>query len=115
MGFGDFTEVHKMFTFEELRLFLGFAVGVALSTVGFYAFTRLKGLPRKPLHPGSAVGGIIFGAGWALTGACPAVVWVQLGEGRMAALATLAGTVTGYLLYPRIHRRFFNFDTGSCV
>ena len=114
MGFSDFAEAHYMFTLTSLRLFLAFAGGVGLIGVALFAFYRFKHMPAKPLHKGSAVGGVLFGAGWAITGACPSVVLIQLGEGQLAALATLVGVVIGTWLYPRIHRRFFGWDMGAC-
>lgn len=114
MGFADFVEVHRMFVFDDLRLFLAFAVGVALSMAGFLLFSKLSKMPPRPLHPGTVIGGVLFGIGWAVTGACPAIVLVQLGEGQVAALATLVGLGVGVLVYPPIHRRYFRWDVGSC-
>ena len=71
IGFGDFAEVHKMFVFEDLRLFLTFAGGVAVSMIGFITLAKLSQIPRRRFNPGSVVGGVLFGAGWAVTGACP--------------------------------------------
>ncbi|GAC1376556.1 MAG: hypothetical protein NVS3B25_25650 [Hymenobacter sp.] len=52
---------------------------------------------KKYTH-GSWIGGLIFGLGWALTGACPGPLFAQLGSGVGAAavliLAALAGTWT---------------------
>ena len=59
-------------------------------------------------------GGVLFGIGWALCGACPSVPWVQLGEGKLASLATLAGVFAGTILYRTVHARFFRWDRGSC-
>jgi len=115
MGFADFSEVHKMFLFEDLRLFLGFAVGVSISMVAFVGLRQLAATPPRPLHPGSILGGIIFGAGWAVTGACPSIVLVQIGEGQLAAVATLVGAIAGTLVYPLVHRRFFRWNMGSCA
>jgi len=115
MGFADFTEVHKMFLFEDLRLFFGFAVGVTISMVAFVGLRQLTKAPPRPLHPGSILGGIIFGAGWAITGACPSIVLVQLGEGQLAAIATLVGAIVGTVVYPLVHRRLFRWDMGSCA
>jgi uncharacterized membrane protein YedE/YeeE len=113
-GFSDFGELHKMFVFSDLRLFLTFAVGVALSMGGFLALTKLKRMPKRPFHPGTVVGGVLFGVGWATTGACPSLVMVQIGEGRYVGAATLAGILVGVLAYAPLHRRFFRWDMGTC-
>jgi uncharacterized membrane protein YedE/YeeE len=113
IGFSDFGEVHRMFTFRDFRLLLTFAFAVALTMVG----TRLLARRREahgPVHAGTIGGGVLFGIGWALTGACPSIAWVQLGEGKVLAALTLAGMLAGTWLYPAVHRRFFRWDSGSC-
>ena len=114
IGFADYNEVHKMFTFTELNLFLTFCGGVGISSLGYWSLRRLRNIPVKALHPGSIVGGIIFGLGWAITGACPSVALIMIGGGQIAAVATLVGVLIGTWLYPRIHRRFFGWDNGAC-
>jgi len=39
---------------------------------------------------------------------------VQLGEGQLAALVTVAGILVGTAIYRLIHARFFRWDRGSC-
>lgn len=115
IGFGDFAEVHNMFVFADLRLLLAFAGGVALSMAGFLALARSSELPARPFHPGTVVGGALFGVGWAITGACPSIVLVQIGAGQLAALATLVGVAIGTMAYAPVHRRYFGWDMGSCA
>jgi len=118
IGFSSWDEVHAMFTFSDLRMFLAFCVAVAVLAVAWPALERLGlgGTPsRRPLHPGSIAGGILFGVGWALTGACPSVGVVQLGEGQLAAGWTLLGVFAGNWLYSIVHRRYFRWDTGNCT
>ena len=103
-----------MFLFADLRLFLAFALGTSIAMVAFVGLKQLTKTPPRPLHPGSVIGGIIFGTGWAITGACPSIVLVQIGEGQLAAFATLAGAVVGTIIYPPIHRKLFSWDMGSC-
>lgn len=114
MGFSSYDEVHKMFVFSDLRLFLTFVGGVSLSMAALFLMRRLGPMPPRPLHPGVAIGGVLFGIGWAVTGACPGVVLVQLGEGQLPAAITFIGVLCGAWLYPRLHARFFRWDTGTC-
>ncbi len=114
LGFGDYGEVHRMFTFADLRLSLAFLGAVALLAVGLRLGARGRPLPRKPLHPGSVPGGMLFGAGWALSGACPAIPLVQLGEGQVTAAVTLLGIVFGVSAWALLNRRL-QWDTGSCA
>jgi hypothetical protein len=114
IGFADYGELHRMFVFDDLRMFLVFAGAVGLSLLGFLLYDRRLFSPTRRVHPGTVPGGILFGLGWALCGACPAVPLVQLGHGRLPALATLAGVVIGTLLYRWVHARLFRWDSGSC-
>lgn len=114
IGFTEFGQVQSMFRFDDLRLTLTFATGVAIVALGL-RMPRFRGRYRyRRIHPGSIAGGLCFGAGWALSGACPSIAWVQLGEGRLPALLTILGVVAGTWLYPKIHGRFFGWPTESC-
>ena len=114
IGFTNFAEVHKMFLFADLRLLFTFAGAVVFALVFFRYF--VEGMPPKGkrMHPGIIPGGLLFGAGWAVTGSCPSIALVQLGEGQLAAVFTLFGIVFGVWSYRRVHQRFFNWDRGSC-
>lgn len=114
VGFSDFAEVHKLFTLKDLRLLLIFAGAVAFAMVAFVLFARGEKFQKKPLHKGTIVGGMLFGTGWAITGACPSMALVQLGQGYLPAVFTAFGILFGAWLYPHIHARFFGWDTGAC-
>jgi uncharacterized membrane protein YedE/YeeE len=114
MGFTDFGEVHKMFTLQDFRLLLTFCGGVALSTVGFLVLARGKALSRRAFHKGTIPGGILFGAGWALTGACPTGALVQVGEGKVLAGITVLGIFFGAWVYPLLHRSLFRWPLQAC-
>lgn len=105
IGFGDFGEVHRMFTLEELRLVGTFAAGVALTGFGMALYPRRRELPQRLLHRGTVVGALLFGAGWALCGACPSIALVQLGEGRLYGLVTLAGVLLGTAAGGRLQQK----------
>ncbi len=113
-GFSSWGEVHRMFVFEDLRLTLTFACAVMISFLAFRLFARNQALPARRIHPGSIPGGVLLGVGWAVCGACPAIVWVQLGEGQLTALVPAAGIVLGIWIYPLVHARFFRWQSVSC-
>ena len=114
IGFGDYSEVHKLFTLIDLRLLFTFAFAVVIAMLGFQLLARGKSLPQKKIHPGTAIGGVLFGTGWAITGACPSIALVQLGMGYIPAVATGVGIFAGAYLYKKVHARFFRWDAGSC-
>lgn len=95
IGFGSYDEVHHMFLLEDPRLLLTFACGVILTGIGFAFMRRSRPLPRSSFRTRMLPGAALFGAGWAICGACPGITLVQLGEGKLLAAITLAGLVLG--------------------
>lgn len=114
VGFSDYGEIHRMFTFTEWRLLLAFAGAVLLAGIGFRLHCPPGSMPARPLRSGTVVGGLLFGLGWALCGGCPGAVLVMVGEGKLAALLTLAGIVVGARLGQRV-KGALRWDTGSCA
>lgn len=101
VGFTSWDEVHAMFTFADLRMFLTFALAVVGLGVAFQIIQRRShpAWPPRPIHRGTLVGGVLFGVGWALSGGCPGVVLTQIGEGKLHALFALLGIGLGNWLY----------------
>jgi len=56
----------------------------------------------KPKDKGVArylIGGIIFGLGWALAGACPGPMYVLLGAGYLSIILVIIGALVGTFVY----------------
>lgn len=114
IGFSRYDEVRKMFLLEDLRMFLTFAGGVTLAALGFFALRGVSSLPPRSMHAGIVPGALLFGAGWALCGACPGIAFVQIGEGQLTAFVTLAGMFAGNWIYGAAHARYFRWDAQGC-
>jgi len=116
IGFTDYDELFKMFTFADTRMLFAFASGVGIAAIVFIVLhvTRLVRLDKKFFHPGTVMGSILFGYGWVLCGACPGVVLIQLGQGKLPALLTMIGMYVGVRTYRYLHERYFHWDTGTC-
>ncbi len=114
VGFTNYAEVHKMFIFADFRLLFMFAATVGISMVGFAVLARKANLPRKSFTKGTVPGSLLFGAGWAITGACPSIALVQLGEGQFAAIFTVLGMLFGVWSYRRLAAGGLQLDTGVC-
>lgn len=113
IGFGDYAELNKMFTFQSWRMFLAFAGGVSLAAVGFLTIARHKA-PNNPIHKGHIIGGLMFGVGWAISGGCPAIPIIQVASGYLPALVTVAGVAVGMLGFRKVNARWLRVDGGSC-
>ncbi len=95
LGFTDYGELHRMLTFSDLRLFSAFLLAVNVLVLVFMTVGKGLALPGGVFHRGLVPGAVLFGVGWALTGACPGVALVQVGQGSVPALASLAGIGVG--------------------
>lgn len=113
-GFSDFEQVHTLFLLQNIPLLLVFCGAVGLSMLGFFTLFRKRDIPKKTYNGGTIPGSIMFGIGWAMTGACPSIALVQLGEGKLGALLTIFGIVTGVWIYRAIAAPNFRLDTGIC-
>lgn len=114
VGFTDYTEVHNMFIFADFRLFFMFAATVGITMIGFGILARNAKIPKKPFNKGTVPGSILFGTGWAITGACPSIALVQIGEGQFAALFSVMGILFGVWTYRRLAAGGLQMDTGVC-
>jgi hypothetical protein len=102
-GAADYGFIQGMFLFTELQLYGIIAVAVIMAAPGIWWIKRrgrtILGRPveieMKPLHRGNVVGGALFGVGWSLAGMCPGPMLVNIGEGKVYALAALAGALVG--------------------
>lgn len=113
----DYALIYGMFTGENLKLAW---VMITAILVGWIGMRLLKGLglktstgeaiqiQLKPLKGYHLFGAVLFGAGWAISGACPGTVLAQIGEGRIWGLWTflglLAGTYTYAILVEKVER-----------
>ena len=94
---------------EDFYLYGLFASALATSMIGLRLLRRFRVralLTHEPiswstLRPARrhVVGSVIFGSGWAISGACPGPIAAQLGGGAVWSLATLAGVLLGIKLY----------------
>lgn len=112
-GAADYDYIQGMFLFERFQLYGILAAGVAFTAPGLWLIKRrartLSGAPieieLKPLNRGTVAGSLLFGVGWSLTGMCPGPILVNIGEGKVYALACLAGAVAGAALFGSLYER----------
>lgn len=117
-GAADYGFIQDMFLFDSFQLYGIIGTAVALTAPGLWWLRRrgrtLGGAPLelelKPLHRGNLVGGVLFGVGWSIAGMCPGPILVNIGEGKVYALAAFAGALVGAgsfgQFYPWMRRLF---------
>ena len=62
-------------------------------------------IPEKPFHWGNVYGGLIFGLGWAITGACPGPLFAEIGSGFLVILITLLSAIAGTWIYGLLRKQ----------
>jgi uncharacterized membrane protein YedE/YeeE len=99
----DYAAIVDMFRLVDLHLMGVIAVAIATAALGLAVLRQTSGvkLATKPARAGIFLGGLVFGVGWALAGACPGTALAQLGEGKLYALATIGGILAGTWWYTR--------------
>jgi len=89
--------------FTVLKVMLS---AVLVGMIGIYVM-KAAGLVRLHTKPGSigatVIGGLIFGAGFALLGYCPGTAAVATGTGALDALVGMAGIVLGAGIFARFY------------
>jgi len=107
-GVASWQRIHDMFLFREAHMYLiiGTAIFVAMISmllIKRFSIKSIEGQPikyePKPYHTGVIIGGTMFGAGWAVSGACPGPIYAQIGAGAWMALFTLVGALAGMFSY----------------
>ncbi len=53
----------------------------------------------KKFTKGQVIGGLLFGFGWAMTGACPGPILAQIGTGSLVIVVTLISALAGTWVY----------------
>jgi uncharacterized protein len=54
---------------------------------------------KKKFNKGQVIGGLIFGLGWAMTGACPGPLFAQIGAGFLVVNVVLLSAIAGTWVY----------------
>ncbi len=79
---------------------------ILVGMLGLYLLSGLGmiTLSHKPMNVGALVlGGILFGAGWAVMGYCPGTSVGALGEGRWHAIFAILGMIIGAAIYAELY------------
>ncbi|HUI11491.1 MAG TPA: DUF6691 family protein [Bacteroidota bacterium] len=106
--------IQEMFRFDSFHMYgvIGSAVVVgalSMAIVRKLGFPSVEGTPivieRKTLGKGTVFGGLLFGVGWALTGACPGPLYALAGGGYVAYAAALLSAIGGALVYGLVRDR----------
>jgi uncharacterized protein len=100
--------IQEMFRLQSFHMYgvIGSAVVVGIISVWLIKKFKIKTFYGEPIifHPrqfnkGQIFGGILFGLGWAITGACPGPLFAQIGAGFTVVIITLFSAIAGTWVY----------------
>lgn len=100
--------IQEMFRFQSFHMYglIGSAVIVGMISVFLIKKFNIKTLSGEPIkiapktfNKGQIYGGLLFGFGWALTGACPGPLFAQIGTGATVIVITLLSAIAGTWVY----------------
>ncbi len=106
--------IQEMFRFQSFHMYgvIGSAVVVGMISVWLIKKFKIKTIYGEPiefvskkLNRGNIYGGLIFGFGWALTGACPGPLFAQVGTGATVIIVTLLSAIAGTWVYGKWRSR----------
>lgn len=100
--------IQEMFRFQSFHMYgiIGSAVVTGMISVWLIRKFGIKTIYGETveIHPkkfnkGQVIGGLIFGFGWALTGACPGPLFALIGSGITAIIVVLIAAIAGTWVY----------------
>jgi len=100
--------IQEMFRLQSFHMYgiIGSAIAVGAISVWLIRTFKIKTIygediiiVTKPFNKGIILGGLIFGIGWAITGACPGPLFAQVGTGATVVLVTLISAIAGTWIY----------------
>lgn len=100
--------IQEMFRFESFHMYgvIGSAIIVGAISVWLIKRFRIKTIHGEPIQlykvrfsKGQVYGGLLFGFGWALTGACPGPLFALIGSGATVIIVTLLSAIAGTWVY----------------
>ncbi|WP_199141981.1 DUF6691 family protein [Pedobacter sp. ASV12] len=100
--------IQEMFRLQSFHMYgiIGSAIAVGMISVWLIKKFNIKTIYGETieLHPktfnkGQIYGGLLFGLGWAITGACPGPLFAQIGTGATVIVVTLLSAIAGTWVY----------------
>ena len=101
--------IYEMFQFQSFHMYGIIGSALILGILGTYLIKKyslksvdgesIRFTPKNKSFSRYMYGGIIFGLGWALAGACPGPIYTLIGAGYVSILVVLIGALVGTFFY----------------
>lgn len=106
--------MQEMFRLQSFHMYgvIGSAVLVGSISVWIIKKYKIKTIYGEPIefvskkfNKGQIYGGLLFGLGWAVTGACPGPLYAQIGNGATVIVVTLLSAIAGTWVYGKFREK----------
>ena len=108
--------IQEMFRFQSFHMYGVIGSAIAVAALSLRLIDRFNLAPEadgqnmlgrtaKPVGLRHVGGGLLFGFGWALTGACPGPIYTLIGSGATVMVVVLASAVAGAWAYGNVRPR----------
>ena len=106
--------IQEMFRLQSFHMYgiIGSAILVGMASVWLIRKFNIKTIDgekivfqKKEFSMGNIIGGLMFGLGWAITGACPGPLFAQIGTGATVIIITLLSAIAGTWCYGLIREK----------
>ena len=107
--------IYEMFKFQSFHMYGIIGSAVVLGIILMYLFNSKKiktiqgeaveVIPKEKGISKNLLGGIIFGLGWALGGACPGPMFALVGKGVVPILVVIVGALIGAFSYHAVKEK----------
>lgn len=106
--------IQEMFRLQRFHMYgvIGSAVVVGIISLWLIRKLKLKTIDGEPIRiepkkfsKGQIYGGLLFGLGWGITGACPGPLFAQIGTGVTAVMIPLLSAIFGTWVYGMLKNR----------
>ncbi len=107
--------IQEMFHFDSFHMYgvLFSAIGTASLSLIIIKKFKIKTIsgkefiltPKKLEWKANVIGGLLFGIGWGLTGACSAPLYILVGMHYKIGISLFLGAMTGVLLYALVDKK----------
>lgn len=100
--------IQEMFQLKSFHMYGVIGSAVIVGAISVLLIKKLKAksiegeeikLESKKFNKGQIFGGLTFGLGWAITGACPGPLFAQIGTGSTVIIITLLSAIAGTWVY----------------
>ena len=106
--------IQEMFRLQNFHMFgvIGSAIATGMLSIFLIKKFNVKTIDGDPIviepkkfQKGNIFGGLLFGFGWALTGACPGPLFALVGNGSIVVIVTLISAILGTKVYGMVRNK----------